>query len=225
MNLNFLMHCRRLLSITLIFASTLVPSAFAVDASALKPWIEAQGELKSLTGAFTQERKLKVLRKTLVAPGRFWYRAPNQFRWDIGEPVRSVAIQSAEIFTMIDVEKGKAEVNAGESETNRLTAYLQMSFPRDWNSFQRQFRVLSIERDGKALRVELEPLDPGSARGVRAVRFEIDAESYATQAFVLDLKDGSEMRTSFSGVQRDVPVPRSVFDVSLEGLRVKGKGI
>jgi hypothetical protein len=32
------------------------------------------------------------------------------------------------------------------------------------------------------------------------------------------------MRTSFSGVERDAGVPRSVFDVSLEGLRVKEKG-
>ncbi|MBU6300061.1 MAG: outer membrane lipoprotein carrier protein LolA [Verrucomicrobia bacterium] len=219
------MNCRRLLSITLFFASTLGPSGFAADVGALKPWIEAQGELKSLTGTFTQERKLKVLRKTLVAPGRFWYRAPNQFRWDIGDPVRSVAIQSADKFTVIDLEKGKAEVKAGESETNRLTAYLQMSFPRDWEAFQREFRVLSVERSGNVLRVGLEPLDPGAARGVRAIRFEIDAKSYATQAFVLDLKDGSEMRTSFSGVERDAGVPRSVFDVSLEGLRVKDKGL
>jgi len=219
------MSCSRLLSITLFLASTLVPAAFGADASALKSWIQAQGEINSLTGVFSQERKLKVLRKTLVAPGRFWYQAPDRFRWDIGEPVRSVAIQSEDKFTVIDLEKGKAQVSGGEAESNRMAAYLQMSFPRDWDSFQRQFRVLSVEQIGNVLRAQLEPLDPGAARGVRTISFEIDAKSYATLAFVLDLKDGSEMRTSFSGVQRDVPVPRSTFDVSLEGLRVKEKGI
>ncbi len=219
------MSCSRLLSLTLFFTSTLVPAGFASDVTVLKTWIQAQGEINSLTGCFSQERKLKVLRKTLVAPGRFWYQAPDRFRWDIGDPARSVAIQNADKLTVIDLEKGKAQVSGAEPDSSRMAAYLQMSFPRDWESFQRQFRVLSVDRTGNVFLARLEPLDAGAARGVRGISFEIDAESFATLAFVLDLKDGSEMRTSFSGVQRDVPVPRSTFDVSLEGLRVKEKGI
>jgi outer membrane lipoprotein-sorting protein len=220
------MRCRRLLSITLFLASTLSEAGFAADLSTLRTWIKAQGEIVSLRGAFSQERKIKVLHKTLVAPGRFWYQAPDQFRWEIGVPARSIAIHSRDTFTMIDVEKGKAEVQdmVGGDDNSRMVAYFQLSFPRDWASFQQEFKVLSVVESGDVLQAELEPLRPGSARGVRTITFEIDPKSYATRAFVLSLKDGSEMRTSFSGVERDVPLPGSTFDVSLDGLRVKEKG-
>ena len=220
------MRCPRFLSITLFVASTLAQSGFSADVSTLKTWIKAQGEIVSLRGNFSQERKIKVLRKTLVAPGRFWYQAPDQFRWEIGDPARSIAIHTREKFTIINLEKGKAEVqDIGNGDDNsRMVAYFHLSFPRNWESFQREFRVLSVEDSGGVLRAELVPLQPGSTRGVRTITFEIDSKSYATRAFVLSLKDGSEMRTSFSGVQRDVPLPRSTFDASLEGLRVKEKG-
>jgi len=143
------------------------------DVSPLKTWIKAQGEIVSLRGNFSQERKIKVLRKTLVAPGRFWYQAPDQFRWEIGEPTRSIAIHSREKFTMINLEKGKAEVqDIGDGDdTSRLVAYFHLSFPRDWESFQREFRILSVAESGGVLQAELEPLQPGSARGVRTITF------------------------------------------------------
>jgi len=220
------MRCLRVLSITLFVASTIAPAGFAADETTLKAWITAQGEIVSLRGTFSQERKIKVLRKTLVAPGRFWYQAPDQFRWEIGDPARSIAIHSREKFTLINLEKGKAEVqDIGDGDDNsRMVAYFHLSFPRDWASFQHEFKVLSVVHSGDVFRAELEPLQPGSARGVRTITFEIDPKSYATRAFVLSLKDGSEMRTIFSAVQRDVPLPPSTFDASLEGLRVKEKG-
>jgi outer membrane lipoprotein-sorting protein len=220
------MRCPRFLSITLIVASTLAPGLSWGDSSVLQSWIKTQGGIVSLTGNFSQERKLKVLHKTLVAPGRFWYEAPDQFRWEIGNPAKSVAIHSRDRFTVIDLEKGKAEVQdiSGGNDDSRMVSYFRLSFPRDWEKFQREFRVLSVAESGGVLRAELEPLDRTSARGVKTITFEIDPKSYATLAFVLALKDGSEMRTSFSGVQRDVPLPKSTFEPDLNGLRVKEKG-
>ncbi len=220
------MRCLRSLSITLVLASTIAPAVDAADVTTLRSWIKTQGEIVSLSGEFSQERKLKVLKKPLVAPGRFWYQAPDQFRWEIGQPARSVAIHSRDRFTMIDLEKGKAEVQdlSGGNDDSRMVSYFRLSFPRDWDSFQREFRVISVVEAAGVLRAELEPVDRNAARGVKTITFEIDPQTYATRAFVLALRDGSEMRTSFSGVKRDAALPPSTFEATLEGLRVKEKG-
>jgi outer membrane lipoprotein-sorting protein len=191
----------------------------------LQKWVQTQAKIVSLRGKFSQERKLKALRKPLVAPGRFYYEAPDQFRWEVGEPAKSVTIHSREQYTVIDLEKGKAEVqDITEGDDNsRMVSYFRLSFPRDWAAFQRDFRVLEVTQSEGVLRAELEPLNRSNARGVKTITFEIDPATYATLAFVLELKDGSEMRTRFSGVQRNEPLPASIFQPELNGLRIKEK--
>jgi outer membrane lipoprotein-sorting protein len=212
-----------LFSITLGFGSTVAGGARAADEALLQGWIQAQSEVTSLVGEFSQERKLLAVRKPLVAPGKFWYKAPDRFRWDLGQPVKSVAVHAGDRFTWIDVDKGKAEVHALDSAEAdpRMASYLEMSFPRDWASFRRDFTVRSVTEQEGRIAAELEPNDARAARGVKTITFWIDRKTMATLGFALALKDGSEMTTTFTDVRRNVTVPESTFAVSLDGLRVK----
>lgn len=48
--------------------------------------------IKTLQADFTQKKFMKILSKPLVSEGRFYYAAPDFFRWEYFKPLKSVAI-------------------------------------------------------------------------------------------------------------------------------------
>ncbi len=190
------------------------------DLRPLQDWISAQKEVRSLEGEFVQVRSMRALRKPLSTPGRFWYEAPDQFRWELGKPAKTVAVHSGTNLTVLDIEKKKAEVTDTSEEEGRVARFMAMTFPQTWESFQESFEVLSLNREGRSHVVKLKPVKRKMARGVKTITIEIGPDQ-SMRRFMLELKDGSEMETTFDKVARDVHVPDSTFEVSLDGYKVK----
>jgi outer membrane lipoprotein-sorting protein len=48
--------------------------------------------IKSIKAGFVQKKFMKILTKPLISEGRFYYAAPDSFRWEYLKPLRSVVI-------------------------------------------------------------------------------------------------------------------------------------
>ncbi len=48
--------------------------------------------IKTIQARFIQKKFMKILTRPLVAEGRFYYAAPDSFRWEYQKPLRSVVI-------------------------------------------------------------------------------------------------------------------------------------
>lgn len=48
--------------------------------------------LKTIRASFVQKKQMKILSRPLVSEGRFFYVAPDSFRWEYIKPLRSVII-------------------------------------------------------------------------------------------------------------------------------------
>src|SRR5215212_5339848 len=61
----------------------------------VKTWLNAQTNIQTWTAEVTQIRALKTLTQPLKAAGRVWFTAPNQFRWEIGNPAQTIALRKS----------------------------------------------------------------------------------------------------------------------------------
>ncbi|MEM1297226.1 MAG: outer membrane lipoprotein carrier protein LolA [Verrucomicrobiota bacterium] len=201
-------------------------SAESINLDPLKNWIANQGEIESLICDFTQERKLRTLKKPLVADGQFWFKGPDQFRWELGKPARSVAIHSGDVLTVLDVPKKKAEVtdtSGEEDERARFAAYFDLSFPRRWDTFTENFEVLALNRVGDEWHAHVSPKSRKAMRGIKTMTFYIGVAEDNLLGFALSVKDGSTISTRFRDIKENASVPDSAFQISLDGYKVKRK--
>ena len=208
------------------FLTTAATSALqAQDTTAIKQWISAQQNLKSLSATFTQTRTLRTLRKPLVSAGNFYYKAPNQFRWEHGNPVQTIAVHSDDTLTLLDVTKKRAQVAKTDGEgSNRsqFGAYFDMSFPKSWEEFDQNFNVLSVDNVDGVTHAKVSPKSRKLGRGMKAITFFIDSRNQL-KGFSMEFKDRSTMETIFNTVREGATVPSSKFVVSLDGYQVQSK--
>ena len=56
-----------------------------------------------------QTRALRVLKDTLARPGRIYFRAPDAFRWEVGDPARTIVLRKGDTAYLIDPAKKHAQ--------------------------------------------------------------------------------------------------------------------
>src|ERR1041385_3075604 len=122
---------------------------FAADTNAvLAGWFASQTNLHTWSADFTQTRALKALTQPLVTAGRLYFAVPNQFRWELGRPAKTIALrQAADMYVIYPLlkraERYPLDARA-PGEWRDLLSLLDAGFPRDRETFDACFRVLSL---------------------------------------------------------------------------------
>lgn len=185
----------------------------------LAAWLGAQGELKTWSADFTQTRTLKVLTEPLRTPGRLWFAAPDQFRWELGQPPQTIALRRTNELYVIYPRLKRAErypMTAAGGETWRdALALLDAGFPSGRAEFDARFRVLSlVETDGLAT-VSLEPRSVSARKFIKEIRLTLRTSDLALTANELRFADGSSLRNDFTNALANVAIPPERFDPAL----------
>jgi outer membrane lipoprotein carrier protein len=84
--------CRNLyifIALGIILASSQLIHAAANDFEKLR---KESANIKTIQADFVQNKSMKILSKPLVSVGRFYYAAPDSFRWEYLKPLRSIVI-------------------------------------------------------------------------------------------------------------------------------------
>ncbi len=221
------MVMRIFFSMLILIAGTVDGGAGEVDVAPLKRWVEEQESIESLSCSFTQEKKLRTLQKPLVASGRLYFRAPEEFRWELGEPARTIMVHRGETVTMIDVKNKRAQVLRLDAEGGggggAASGFIDLGFPRSWEAFEKAFGVRSLTSEGGWMTAELLPRNPALAKGVSTVTFVIAEATQKLHRLALDLRDRSTITTTFDAVVRNGELPAGIFETDLEGYAVRGE--
>ena len=215
------------LGFTFLSATALVAEP-EVNIEPVEKWIEKQATMKSAIVNFTQERRLRTLKKPIIKEGKFWFRAPSTFRWEIGDPVEMIAVQREkdDLFVVKvkekEIDQYSYEKVIEEGSQNGLS-FLESGFPRDLASFQKNFSILSVQENQGFHEVQTKLTDRRTSLGCRKIVFFLDLESHELRHVHLYFRDGSVMTNRFQSIQRDVPVPDSSFSVSTDGFTLNQK--
>ena len=201
-----------------------LPAAELPDLAPVKRWLARQEELRTLQADFTQTRRYKNLRDPLAAPGHVWYDAPGSFRWEIGDPPKTVVLRKGEDYYVITPGKKRAErtPTAVLSQPGSARRMPMMDFPfaRNFEDFTRRFEVVAISTEENRCHLEVLPRDAQARNALASVRIDFDTETGHLLAFEFVTRDGSSMRNEFANVRINQKIDPHQFDYDFTGYEV-----
>ena len=207
-------------------ACCLLPAAFSSvpDLTPLKKWVARQAEVRTVQADFVQKRSFRALRDPLATPGRLWFSAVQGFRWELGDPPRTIVLRKGKASLLIQPAKKHAEhlLAAADGSPGSPDSLPMMNFPlaKNFDDFNRQFEVLSVNVTGDQCHAELLPRDPQARKFLEAFRLDFQTENGTLLDFEIALRDGSTLRNDFSNVRLNGKIDAKVFDYDLTGYEV-----
>lgn len=191
----------------------------------LNSWLNRQAQVKSWSADVLQIRKLKSLVRPLESKGRVWFAQPNRFRWQLGEPPRTIATRTDRELVIVyprlkQVERYPISA-ASNSAWKEAMALLDVGFPSDPKAFHSRYELISTKRSQKGWVLELRPAAKEALRLLERVRLEVTADDFILLATELVFPDGSTMRNQFSNHRLNPELEETLFEAEIgEGYQV-----
>jgi len=206
----------------LLFLLLLAAPIRAEDTQAiLSDWISKQAAIRSLRADFIQTRRLPALRIPLRKSGTVWFGTEGRFRWQVGDPAELLVLKSPNDFLVIEPKKSFARRFTASSAAARAMQELPMPIAISLDEFQRRFEVVSLKDDGGRIELRLTPKDPRLAEGLKSLRILFDPVSGAVSLFEMTFRDGSEVSTEFTRIERNPTLPAELFQHDLRDFKIE----
>lgn len=204
----------------LLLALTAVVRA-ELDLKPLETWIDRQKNVRSLDARFVQERKLPSLKKPIATTGRMRMLRPGKLRWELGDPVKTLAVSDGATMTLLDVAKKRGKrIEADSPEAKQFTLLSDGSF-RDLAGFQERFELVESRMSGPIYQLTVRPKDKAMRKHVVWLFLDIDTRSQELRALDLELDDKTRIRTVFSHAKVNAKVDPAVFVADTAGFLMK----
>jgi outer membrane lipoprotein-sorting protein len=186
----------------------------------LTAWLDQQEKIKTWSADVVQIRKLKSLVRPLKSRGRVWFLQPNRFRWQLGDPPRTIAVRKDNELLIIyprlkQVERFAADV-AADPAWRQALALLEVGFPSNADAFFARYQLVSTTQFKKSWRFELRPTAEEARRLLDRVTVEVHKRDFALLATELVFPDGSTMKNLFIHRRLNPDLDETLFDFEIE---------
>ena len=186
--------------------------------AAVTAWLNAQTNIQTWSADFIQTRTLKSLTQPLRENGHVWFCAPSQFRWELGEPPKTIAIRQTNVLFVIYPRLKRAERYPLDAQTGQwrdTLALLDAGFPRSQTELESRYRILSQTINGEIGEVVLEPKSASARRMMTEIKIEFSTKDSSLQATELHFADGSTLRNDFTNAVLNPKLDASLFEPNL----------
>lgn len=192
-----------------------------LDVKPLETWIGKQKTLESLDANFVQERKLPSLKKPVSTPGRIRMVRPGKLLWELGQPVKTLAVSDGTTMTLLDlVKKRGKKIDADSPEARQFTLLSNGAF-RDLAGFQETFELVESRVTDGIYQLTVKPKDKNMRKQVAWMFLDIDTRTQELRAFDLELEDKSRIRTVFTKSKINAKIDAAVFVPDTAGYLMK----
>ncbi len=208
----------RLHRIFLAFALLLAgQKLFAADTNAvLDAWFAAQSKLHSWSADFVQTRTLKTLTQPLVADGHVDFSMPDEFRWQIGRPARTIALGGGDsMYVIYPLLKRAEHYPMGQNTPKQwrdMMSLLQAGFPHSRTEFAAQFQVQSLTETNGTWLLALSPQSAFVRQMMPELRLGLATNDYSLVSTEMIFVDGSQMRSDFTNAVVNPPLDKKLFE-------------
>lgn len=200
-----------------LIAATLTAAEPANDL--LDRWFVAQQNLKTWRADFVQTRTLKALSNPLTTPGRAMFRAPSEFRWELGDPAQTVAVRGVNEMVVFYPKLSRAErypVNAEQAGRYKdLLVLLEAGFPRDRKALESSFRIMKQSTVEDRHEVSLQPRSSNARRLMPELRLVFRVSDLSLLSTEMVFSDGSTMRTDFKEPSLNPTLDATIFSTAI----------
>jgi outer membrane lipoprotein-sorting protein len=191
----------------------------------LNQWLAQQAQVKTWSADVVQIRKLKSLVRPLKSRGQVWFEQPNRFRWQLGDPPRTIAVRKEEELLIIYPRLKQVERYSTGEEIDpawkQVLSLLEVGFPSDAEAFFAQYELLSTKKTKKSWKFELRPAAEAARRLLDRVWVEASRRDFSLMATELVFPDGSTMRNEFIRRRLNPDLDKALFQFEIdEGYQV-----
>ncbi len=190
----------------------------------LDRWLEAQAKIETWSADVVETRELKNIAHPIVNRGEVWFEKPNRFRWQLGEPPRTIAVRKGDELLIVYPRLKRVERFAVGETVNpawrQALALLEVGFPTDADAFHAMYQILSTTRTEKGWRFEVQPRSEAARELIERVRIDVSADTLELLGTELVFPDGSTMRNDFLNRKINPKLSQSLFEVDTSGYQV-----
>jgi outer membrane lipoprotein-sorting protein len=189
--------------------------------SILRDWISKQSGIRTLRADFIQTRRLPALRIPLKKSGTVWFGDEGRFRWQVGNPIELLVLKSPEDFFVIEPKKSLARRLSPSSAAARAMQDFPMPLAVSFEEFQRRFEVISLGNNAGTIDLRLRSKDPRFAEGMKSLRILFDPATGSVSLFEMTFRDGSEISTEFTYLEKNPQMPAELFQHDLRDFKIE----
>lgn len=212
-----------------LFTRVLVLCSLSTQALAESPlldrWLNHQADITTWQADVSQTRTIKNLTQPLTQKGKLWFTKPSQFRWQLGEPARTLAVRDDKRLVVAYPRLKQAEIYAFDSiqdpAMKQVLLLLELGFPSEPAAFFAQYTLLDSQAN--ADQTQLFTLQPNSAiarKLLEKVALEVDSSNLNLLATTLFFTDGSRLNNVFEHQQYNIPIEASLLQLDLTGFDI-----
>ncbi len=184
-------------------------------------WLNAQTNIHSWSADFIQTRTLKTLTQPTTATGHVWFEAPNRFRWELGNPAKTIAVREPQELLVIYPRLKRVEKFplAGDQTGpwRDALALLEAGFPRSQAEMQAQYNILSEKVNGDTCELTLQPKSASARRMMPQLKVDFDIKNSALKGTELEFADHSTMRNDFKSAVLNPQIDPKMFNPEIPG--------
>lgn len=190
---------------------------YAADTnSILNGWFAAQAKVKTWSADFTQIRSFKALTQPLATKGKIYYSTPDKFRWELGQPARTVAVRHDDEMFVIYPALKRAEhypLGAGAPRQLRdMLSLLQAGLPRNQREFDSQFQINSLVETNGDWQMVLQPKSAGARQMLSELRIALATNNFSLDSTTLVFADGSMMQNNYTNAVINPSLDQNLFE-------------
>ncbi len=213
----------------LLIALLLFSPATLSEESILDKWLTHQATIKSWQADVTQIRTIKNLARPMQSEGQLWFKQPNQFRWQLGEPARTVAIRDSDQLLVVYPRLKQAERfpfdGIKEPAMKQALLLLEVGFPSEPESFHAQYQLLSStaksdEHKTRFQVLELQPKAASARKLLQKLSLEVSLKDLSLRATELHFADGSSLKNLFNEQSYNQALPEELLSYDLQGFDI-----
>jgi outer membrane lipoprotein-sorting protein len=187
----------------------------AEENALLSSWLAAQTKIQTWSAEFTQTRTLRSLTQPLTANGRLWFAAPNRFRWELGQPPKTIAVRAKAEMLVIYPRLRRVEryplAGNQTGEWRDILALLEAGFPRSQAEMQARFKILSQSTTGQMCELILQPTAASARKMMPQITIAFATNDFSLRATELQFADGSTMRNDFTNGATNPKLDEALF--------------
>lgn len=199
---------------TFLFLVTFIASAEELNPKVLS-WLDKQTKIQTWTADFVQTRRMKSLTQPLTAKGKVWFASPNSFRWELGDPPKTIAVRAPEgLLLMYPKAKRVEKFLLSPQQTGpwrEALSLLEAGFPRSREQLENQYNIISQKVSGDSGKLVLQPKSAAARRMMPQIEIDFDTKEFLLRATELQFADGSTMRNDFSNIVINPEIDRQMF--------------
>lgn len=181
----------------------------------LDDWFAAQKNMQSWSADFVQTRTLKTLTQPLTAAGHVDFAVPDQFRWELGRPPRTIAVGGGTEMWVIYPRLQRAEHYPLGEKTPRqwhdLLSLLQAGMPHNREEFESQFQIESLTETNGTWQLTLQPKSAFARQLMPELRLGLATNDFSLASTEMVFVDGSRLRSDFTNAVLNPGLDREIF--------------